>query len=138
MKAIFPPTAERVKINTNEKINNRIREETIANIARYSNRGIDEVNERLKELDEEWDIERVVETHASSLIILSALLGFTVNKKWFLVSGVAGGFLLQHALTGWCPPISIFRRLGIRTISEINHEKESLEIQILNSRPRVY
>jgi hypothetical protein len=60
-------------------------------------------------------------------VILSTILSFTVNKKWFLLTGVVGGFLLEDALQGWCPPVELFRRLGVRTYSEINYEKEALK-----------
>lgn len=33
MKSIFPDTTKRVQINTNELINNKIREQTYANIS---------------------------------------------------------------------------------------------------------
>ncbi|HEV2173318.1 MAG TPA: hypothetical protein VGR71_07115, partial [Nitrospira sp.] len=37
------------------------------------------------------------------------------------------GFLLQHAVQGWCPTISLFRRLGVRTTQEIDHERYALK-----------
>lgn len=123
----FPPTSERVELNTNAKVNEKIGEKTLKNIANYTNKSNEEINSRIKELNKEWDIERFLETNAASAVVLSTILGFTVNKKWFSVSGIAGGFLLEHALQGWCPPVPIFRRLGIRTSSEINYEKQHLE-----------
>lgn len=126
-KNIFPDTAERVKLHTNCKNNQSIREETIRNIARYTDRTKEEIETRIKELDREWDIERVLETNAAGIVLLSAILGFTVNKKWFLLTGLVGGFLLQHALQGWCPPLPLFRRIGIRTASEIENEKAILK-----------
>jgi ABC-type proline/glycine betaine transport system permease subunit len=127
MKAIFPPTTKRVELNTNEEINNKIKEETLDNISNYAHKSIKQISNRIKELDEEWDIERVLETNAASAIILTTALGFTVNRKWFFATGVVGGFLLQHALQGWCPPVEVFRRLGVRTYSEISYEKEYLK-----------
>lgn len=127
MKSIFPSTMKRVQLHTNKEINNKIRKETLENVLSYADKSKDEINGRLKELDAEWDIERVLETNAASAIILSTILGFTVNKKWFLGTGVVGGFLLQHALQGWCPPLEVFRRMGVRTCSEINCEKEALK-----------
>jgi hypothetical protein len=127
MKCIFPDTAKRVEMHTDEEINNKIKKQTFINISNYSDKSKGEITNRLKELDAEWDIERVLETNAASAIILSTVLGFTVNKKWFLVTGAVGGFLLQHALQGWCPPVEVFRRMGIRTCSEINYEKEALK-----------
>ncbi|NLW68840.1 MAG: hypothetical protein GXY28_13685, partial [Bacteriovoracaceae bacterium] len=38
------------------------------------------------------------------------------------------GFLLQHAIQGWCPPVSIFRRLGMRTKEEIQFELYGLRM----------
>ena len=37
------------------------------------------------------------------------------------------GFLLQHALQGWCPPVPVFRRLGVRTTAEIDRERYALK-----------
>ena len=31
--------------------------------------------------------------------------------------------MLQHALQGWCPPLPLVRKLGLRTAEEINQEK---------------
>ena len=38
-----------------------------------------------------------------------------------------GGFLLQHAVQGWCPPLPFFRANGVRTQSEIDEEKFALK-----------
>ena len=51
-----------------------------------------------------------------------------VKRKWLLLSGAVLGFLLQHAINGWCPPIPLLRRFGIRTRSEIDREKYALKI----------
>lgn len=37
------------------------------------------------------------------------------------------GFLFQHAVQGWCPPVSLLRRLGFRTSSEIDAERYALK-----------
>lgn len=127
MKSIFPDTTKRVQMHTNERVNNKIKEQTFANICMYQDKSEDEIVYRIKELDAEWDIERVLEANAASAVVISTILGFTVNKKWFFATGVVGGFLLQHALQGWCPPVELFRRMRVRTSSEINYEKEALK-----------
>jgi hypothetical protein len=38
-----------------------------------------------------------------------------------------GGFLFQHAIEGWCPPVPILRRLGFRTAREIDIERVALK-----------
>lgn len=40
---------------------------------------------------------------------------------------MVGGFLLQHALQGWCPPVPVLRRLGFRTQTEIDEERYALK-----------
>ena len=37
------------------------------------------------------------------------------------------GFFLQHGVEGWCPPLPIFRRLGIRMQAEIEAERYALK-----------
>lgn len=81
MKSIFPATMKRAQLHTDREINNKIRKETLENVLSYADKSKDEINGRLKELDAEWDIERVLETNAASAIILSTILGVTVNKK---------------------------------------------------------
>jgi hypothetical protein len=52
-----------------------------------------------------------------------------IDKKWLLLPGlVVLPFLFQHAVQGWCPPVSVFRRLGVRTRREINGEKFALKV----------
>ncbi|MGH7194555.1 MAG: hypothetical protein ACREJM_13640, partial [Candidatus Saccharimonadales bacterium] len=50
-----------------------------------------------------------------------------VNRKFLALPVLVGGFLLQHALHGWCPPVPLFRRLGVRTAAEINQERFALK-----------
>lgn len=127
LKKIFPPTAKRVQINTSEEVNDKINKETMDNILNYTYKSKDEIATRMLELNEEWDIERVLATNIATSIILTTILGTVVNKKWHWATGMVGGFLLQYALQGWCPPVEILRRLGVRTFSEINLEKEYLK-----------
>ncbi|RYY76460.1 MAG: hypothetical protein EOO52_02840 [Gammaproteobacteria bacterium] len=122
----LPNTNERVAINTSEKVNNDI-QMYIQNSIYFYRRNPQLIEQRLDELDKEWDIERVLETNASSLIVASSALGFIASKKFFFIPFVVGTFLLQHALQGWCPPLPILRRLGYRTTSEIQEEREALQ-----------
>ena len=121
----LPNTNERVALNTSEKVNHDIQMYTQNSIYFYR-RNPQLIEQRLDELDKEWDIERILETNAASLIVASSTLGFLVNKKFFAIPFVVGTFLLQHALQGWCPPLPILRRLGYRTTAEIQEEREAL------------
>ena len=120
---MFPATTERVALNTNHEINELIRRETDARIGWLAGAGPAAIDQRLAELDEEWDIERCLETMAPTLTLTGLALGLGVSRKWLLLPIVVQSFFLQHALQGWCPPIPVMRRLGVRTSEEINDER---------------
>lgn len=122
----LPATTQRVSIHTDDKINKRIRNQMEQRLWYYLDHP-EEIDARLSELDEEWDIERTLEANASSLVLAGSFLTFAVSRKFLLVPAVVSGFLLQHALQGWCPPVPVFRRFGIRTQSEIELERYALK-----------
>ncbi|HWV16096.1 MAG TPA: DUF2892 domain-containing protein [Cellvibrio sp.] len=122
----LPATNQRVTQNTPEHINLDIQQK-IQHSIEYHKSHPNLIAARLKELDREWDVERILETNASSLIVTGSLLGLTLNKKFLAIPLIVGGFLLQHALQGWCPPLPILRRLGYRTASEIEKERNALQ-----------
>jgi hypothetical protein len=122
---MLPQTTTRVAWNTAETINKRIAEETEERIRHFAARP-QQIDRRLKELDEEWDMERTLETNAAGVALLGTVLGI-VNKRFLLLPGLVAGFLLQHALQGWCPPVPLFRRAGVRTATEIERERYALK-----------
>jgi hypothetical protein len=119
-------TTNRVAAHTPMAINERIRCRTEDNIAYFAEHP-EEIDERLDELDREWDVERVLETNASALALTGVILGATTDRRFLIVPAAVTAFLLQHALQGWCPPIPILRRLGVRTASEIAEERYALK-----------
>lgn len=124
---MLPSTADRVPVNTSSNLNKLIREQTAANVERYKSSSRSEIQMRLDELDHEWDIERTIEANASTIMLVGVGLGTFVDRKFFALPAVIAGFLLQHALQGWCPPVPILRRLGFRTQCEIDEEKYALK-----------
>lgn len=124
---MIPSTAQRVPDNTAEHVNEEIRRRTEASIARCAAAGPEAIDRRLAELDREWDVERTLEANAATAVLVGLTLGATVDRKWFLFPAVVAGFLLQHAVQGWCPPLPIFRRYGVRTQTEIDYERYALK-----------
>jgi hypothetical protein len=43
------------------------------------------------------------------------------------LSGIVLSLLLQHAVQGWCPPLAVLRRRGVRTRREIEEERYALK-----------
>lgn len=123
-KECLPPTTKRVALNTCNKVNQEIRNKTICCID--NNKSGDEaaLSDIIEKLNREWDTERALETNAASVVLLSSIIGYSMKKCcWFLLTGAVGICLLQHALQGWCPPLPIIRKMGVRTAEEINQEK---------------
>lgn len=118
---------DRVRRNTPAEVLAQIDAQTDANIRFFSAQPSSEISARLRELEQEWSIERYLQMNASILALTGAVLGVTVARKWFLLSATVMGFMLQHGVQGWCPPLPVFRRLGVRTRSEIDREKFSLK-----------
>lgn len=85
------------------------------------------IDRRLEELDEEWDIERALEANSATIALTGVVLAATVDRRFLAVPGVVAAFLLQHALQGWCPPLPVLRRFGLRTAQEINRERVALK-----------
>jgi hypothetical protein len=67
-------------------------------------------------------MERLIETNAAALAFTGLVSGMTHNRKRLIVPSVVLPFLFQHAIQGWCPPVPVFRRLGVRARDEINRE----------------
>ena len=85
------------------------------------------ISRRINELEKEWDMEPWLETNASAMAFSGVLLGLLVNKKFLAIPAIVLPFLFQHAVQGWCPPVPLFRRLGVRTRKEIDAEKYALK-----------
>lgn len=119
---------DRVRAHTSEEINRQIDQETDVRVRKYAQLSPDDITRRIEALDREWDMERTLETNASVLGFTGLVLGLTHSKKWLMVPGVVLSFLFEHAVQGWCPPVPVFRRLGVRTRREIDREKYALKV----------
>jgi hypothetical protein len=64
---------------------------------------------------------------ASALAFTGVVLGLLWNRKWLAIPCLVLPFLFQHAVQGWCPPIPILRRKGVRTRKELDEEKYALK-----------
>jgi hypothetical protein len=118
---------DRVRANTVPEVNQRIDEQIERNIRHYSGQTKEEIYRRIRELDQEWDFERVLETMASSISLTGVVLGSLVDRRWYLLPTAVLSFLLLHAIQGWCPPLPMLRGLGIRTREEIARERYALK-----------
>jgi hypothetical protein len=122
----MPTSRNRVPSHTSDEINQRIRHRTARSVHYYASHR-DEIPRRLRELEAEWDIERAIEANAATLAFVGVALGATRDRRWLALPALVTGFLFQHAVQGWCPPVPVLRRLGFRTAFEIEVERQALK-----------
>ncbi|MGE5675853.1 MAG: DUF2892 domain-containing protein [Mycobacterium leprae] len=121
-------TVDRVKQNTPRPVNRRFEQRTEARVRKAAGAGPNAIAKRLAQLDDEWDMERVLQMTAAAATLTGLYLATRVSRKWLALPAVAAGFLIQHAVEGWCPPAAVWRRVGVRTQQEINEERMALRV----------
>lgn len=120
-------STDRVRAATSPDVQSELDEHRLAAVAELVGAPPERISARISELDREWDAERVLAANASTLTLLGTLLSLVHSRRWLVLPVVVPTFLLQHALQGWCPPLSLIRRLGVRTRREIDAERTALK-----------
>jgi hypothetical protein len=119
--------SDRVRAKTAAHVNARLDEEARSRVESYRGRPDAELTARIDELRREWDIERYLALNAASIAGTGVLLAAMHDRRWLAVPGIVLPFLLMHAVQGWCPPVEVFRRRGVRTRREIDREMYALK-----------
>ena len=123
---MVPSSKSRVPRHTS-KADQRAIDQTLVSNVRYFQQHPDEIERRLQELDREWDIERAIEMNASALAFAGIAAAALHDKRWLALPALVTGFLFQHAVQGWCPPVPVLRKIGFRTVYEIEQERYALK-----------
>jgi hypothetical protein len=123
--AMIPSSRERVPRHTAPAVNRQIQRDIETRVSALSGDRL-AIEKRLRELDHEWDIERAIEMNAAALAFAGTALGVAHDRRWLALPLFVTGFLFQHAVQGWCPPVPVLRRLGFRTVYEIEQERRAL------------
>lgn len=131
---LITPALEKAR-KIKEKVKENIEGKTSSNLVHYANETEAVIKERIEALDNEWDMDRMLQLNASVFSIAGIALGARVHKNWFILPGVIAGFLALHAVKGWCPPVPLFKAMGVRSRKDIDKEKYGL-MEILKIRKR--
>lgn len=110
--------AEQSKLILDEKVKEDIR--------KYAEQGRDSIDNRIKELDSSWDMERTLQLNAA-ILVLGGILLYSNNKKWAILSIFATAILAQQAFMGNCGPFKFMKFFGVRSRKEIDKEKFALK-----------
>ena len=133
-----PPARDRVREHSSPAVNRRIDRRTVESLEQTAGSSIVAIGRRLRELDREWDIDRAV---MAVFAVAGSVSGGNALRRawqgrlsgWTALFGVQMSLLLYHAARGWCPPVAVLRRLGLRTRKEIEAERRALE-EMLDDR----
>lgn len=120
-------TQEKAKTAQADNQNAPMEDASQQSFQEHAHKGKRKISQRLTELDQEWDLERALELNAATMGFTGALLGLLVDKRFFIIPMLATAFLAQHAIAGWCPPLPLLRKMGLRTREEINRERFALK-----------
>jgi hypothetical protein len=116
---------DRVRNMSSDKANRAIDAKTQESIERATAGGRAAMERRLTELQQEWDVDRVLMANFATLVF-AQLVAATRDRRWLWGPLVQTPFLMMHATLGWCPPSLWFRPMGFRTRFEIQAEREEL------------
>jgi hypothetical protein len=117
--------SDRIRRHSPDQANRDITAHTAEMIRVYSSSPA-ATEHRLAALAREWDMERALFA-MTSVNMLLGLRKSAKNRRWLLWPLIVASFQLQHAIQGWCPPVSILRRFGVRTRQEIDSERVALK-----------
>ena len=60
-------------------------------------------------------VERALRMMAGFVVLLSVGLTLAFGEWWLLLTAFVGLNLLQSAFTNWCPAMSIFKKVGLKS-----------------------
>ena len=118
---------DRVRSHTASDVNAALDDAMRDRLFRYAAMTDTEISRRIEALAREWDIERYLEVLAPTISLTGVTLALLRGRRWLLVPATVLGFFIQHAVQGWCPPLAVLRRLGVRTRREIEEERYALK-----------
>jgi hypothetical protein len=122
-----PRAFDRVRNHTAAHVNEAIDRKTGAHVRELAGRGREAVAARLAKLDREWDIERLIAVEAAVVATVLGELNRRRTSRFRMLLGAHQAMVMLHAATGWSPTTALLRRLGIRTRTEIDAERASLQ-----------
>ena len=60
------------------------------------------------------NLERMLRIIAGAFVLASLALGTWVNHNWYWFTAFVGANLFQSGFSGWCPMITILKKLGFK------------------------
>lgn len=100
---------------------------TLDNIRFYGSLGREGIDERIRALDDEWDVERAVTVGLAGAGAAGLIMGLLGSRIWRLLAWAALPLLFLFGQDKWRPSDGILKSLGLRSRKEIQDEKYALK-----------
>jgi hypothetical protein len=88
----------------------------------------------LHRLESEIDQEQVLQFGTAAIGFIGAILSLTLSSAFVLLPAFAIATLGQYLVQGWCPPLTLLARLGLRSSAEIDSERYALTASLDETR----
>lgn len=59
-------------------------------------------------------VERIIRGMAGFMVLATLLLAYYHSRYWLWVTAFVGANLLQSSMTGWCPAMTLLRKIGVK------------------------
>ena len=100
---------------------------TLDNIRFYGSLGRAGIDERIRALEDEWDVERAVTVVLSGAGVAGLIFGLLGSRVWRLLAWIALPLLFLFGQDKWKPSEGVLKSLGLRSRKEIQDEKYALK-----------
>jgi hypothetical protein len=118
---------DRVREHSSRAMTEELDRQTVRRLDELRSADRTSLDRRLRELDREWDTERVLELGAGGLVLAGLVLTRRHHPRWWVLSATVSVSLINHAVTGWCSALIVTRRMGLRSRRELEAERYAIK-----------
>lgn len=112
-------------IETAERIDSESK--TLDNVRFYGSLGKEGLTERIRSLEEEWDMEKFVTVSMAGMGLFGLVMGFFGSRVWRVLTWISLPMLFLYGQEKWRPSEGMLKSLGLRSRREIDEEKYALK-----------
>ena len=112
-------------IETAQRIDSETK--TWDNVRLYGSLGKEGLTERIRSLEEEWDMEKFVTVSMAGMGLFGLVMGFFGSRVWRVLTWISLPMLFLYGQEKWRPSEGMLKSLGLRSRREIDEEKYALK-----------
>ncbi|MFT3781875.1 MAG: hypothetical protein QM790_07655 [Nibricoccus sp.] len=119
---------DRLQREASQEVLRLLEEKTLRDIRFYAAQPSAVIDDRIRELRQEWSIDRILQFEIATIGLTTALLALVHSRKWGILTCAVTATLLIFARTRKGSAVQLLRELGFRTRAEIDREIFALKL----------